>query len=359
MPTPPPSVAFRTPDVRDVTYDSPRPSAILYGPRREEPRVPGRRGVDVRLVIAFLTLYIVWGSTYLGIRIGLQAGLPPTLFAGVRLLPAGLLLLGLAALLGTSPRISWTDFRITAVVGIFLLCGGMNGTFIAEQYIPSSLAALIVALLPLWIAAAEWLLPGLERPTARGVIGLMIGFAGLGVLMLPRLTGITGAPSELFGVGIQILSTWLWTAGSIISKRRPVKADSLVATGYEMASAGVVLCLAGLALGEAPRFHLTPTGAGALAYLIVFGSCIAFTAFVWAMRHAPASKVMTYAYVNPVVAVFLGWAAGHVGLLSAPEPVDAWILAGTAIIVAGVALTTTAPTRVPEQPSLADTFDDA
>lgn len=292
----------------------------------------------LKLVLAFLTLYVVWGSTYLAIRIGLQAELPPALFAGLRLVPAGLILLGFALSRGVKPRISPRDYRTTAIVGVFLLCGGMYGTFLAEIYIPSGLAALIVALLPLWIALAETLVPGMERPSAMGVAGLVVGFTGLGILLYPKLAGLHLAGRELTGIAIQIGATWLWTAGSVISKRRPVKADAIVATGYEMLTAGAVLVALGLALGEAPRFTLTPAGAGALLYLITIGSCLAFTAFVWLLRHAPASKVMTYAYVNPVVAVFLGW-------LVLREPLDGWMVAAMAVIIAGVAITTSAPTR--------------
>jgi drug/metabolite transporter (DMT)-like permease len=293
---------------------------------------------NIKLIVAFGVLYVVWGSTYLGIRIGLEAGLPPTLFAGLRLVPAGLLLLAFAKWRGKKLRIPLAEFRIVATVGILLLVGGMYFTFLAERSIPSGLAALIVALLPLWIALAEFALPDMEKPSARGVLGLIIGFSGLGILMAPRITGIHGSPEQFLGIGLQILGTWLWTSGSVLSKRRPVKTDALVATGYEMLSAGVVLLVIGTLLGEWVGFTMTPSGAGALAYLIVMGSCVAFTAFVWLLRNAPASKVMTYAYVNPVIAVFLGW-------LVLREPIDGWVLAGMAVIVTGVALTTSAPTK--------------
>lgn len=292
----------------------------------------------VKLIVAFAVLYVVWGSTYLGIRIGLEAALPPALFAGTRLFSAALILLAFARLRGTAIRIPWDQYRIVGTVGLFLLVGGMYFTFLAERSIPSGLAALIVALLPLWMALAESFLPGMERPSARGIVGLVIGFSGLVVLMVPRMTGLHGTPEEFIGIGIQVLGTWLWTTGSIYSKRHPVKTDALVATGYEMLTAGVVLIGIGTVLGEWSQFTLTPKGFWTIAYLSVMGSCVAFTAFVWLLRNAPASKVMTYAYVNPVIAVFLGW-------LVLREPVDVWVLAGMTIIVAGVALTTSAPTR--------------
>ncbi|HEX9092765.1 MAG TPA: EamA family transporter [Coriobacteriia bacterium] len=295
-----------------------------------------------KLVAAFATLYVVWGSTYLGIKIGLNAGLPPTAFAAMRLVPAGLVMLGLARLRGKSLKMRPADLRITAIVGIFLLVGGMYSTFLAERTINSGLAALIVALLPLWIALAESVLPGMERPSARGVAGLVLGFSGLGILMAPRLTGVTGTARELAGIGIMIVGTWLWTAGSVISKKRPVRADAMVATGYEMLTAGAVLCVIATVLGEWGSVSFTPAGVGALAYLILVGSALAFTAFVWLLRNAPASKVMTYAYVNPVVAAFLGW-------LVLGERLDPWAIAGMVVIVIGVALATSAPTRPPRE----------
>lgn len=301
---------------------------------------PLRWSHRAKLIIAFAVLYVVWGSTYLGIRIGLQAKLPPALFAGIRLASAALILLAFARWHGSSIRIPWNEYRIVGTVGLFLLVGGMYFTFLSERTIPSGLAALIVALLPLWTALAESVLPDMERPSPRGIIGLATGFTGLGVLMVPRLAGLHGSREQLIGIGIQVLGTWLWATGSIYSKRNPVKTDALVATAYEMGTAGVVLLGIGTAMGEWPRFVLTPGGVGAIAYLSVMGSCVAFTAFVWLLRNAPASKVMTYAYVNPVIAVFLGW-------LVLREPVDGWVLGGMAVIVLGVALTTSAPTRPP------------
>lgn len=312
--------------------------------------MPGSRAHTLKLVAAFATLYVVWGSTYLAIRIGLTAEMPPALFAGLRLLPAGLILLGFSWLRGKSVRLRRDDLRTTAIVGILLLVGGMYSTFLSERVIPSGLAALVVALLPLWIALAEWMLPDMERPSAQGLVGLALGLAGLAVLVAPRITGVQGTPQELGGIAIQVIGTWLWTGGSVYSKRRPVKADALVVTGYEMLIAGAVLLGIGTVAGEWGRLVLTPRSIGALAYLTIVGSCVAFTAFVWLLRNAPASKVMTYAYVNPAIAVALGNLAGRVGLVP-PEPVDAWTLAGAAVIVVGVALATSAPMRPPRRTS--------
>jgi drug/metabolite transporter (DMT)-like permease len=304
-----------------------------------------------RLIVAFATLYVVWGTTYLAIKVGLDAGLPPALFAGLRLIPAGVILLAISAARGARIRPSASQVKVLAVVGILLLVGGQYGTFLAETRIPSGLAALIVALLPLWIALAESLLPDMARPSGRGYAGLVLGFLGLAVLLLPRLAevGAVGA-SVVAGMGIQIVATWLWASGSIYSKRRPTSLDGLTATGWEMLIAGAVLVALGTGLGEWSGFALTPKGLAALAYLVVFGSCIAFTAFTYALAHAQASKVMTYAFVNPVIAVFVGWLFGRLGVIP-PEPVTASMIVGMAVIVAGVAMTTSAPTRPPRRPS--------
>jgi drug/metabolite transporter (DMT)-like permease len=298
-----------------------------------------------KVVLAMLTLYIVWGTTYLGIKVGLAAGLPPTLFAGVRQWPAAAIIFAIAAWRGVSPRISATDLRISAIVGLCLLVGGQYFAFLAEQSIPSGLAALIVALIPLWVALAESFIPGMQRPGKLGWFGLAIGFSGLGILLWPRLATIstpTGV-QELIGTVVMIVGGWFWTGGTIYGKRHPTNADSLIITAWEMVIAGAVLLALGTALGEWSRFHLTPTTVSALVYMSVVGSAVALTAFTYALHRLPASKVMTYAFVNPVIAVFAGAFAGRLGIVP-PEPITAAELVGMAVIVAGVAITTAAPT---------------
>jgi drug/metabolite transporter (DMT)-like permease len=295
-------------------------------------------------------MYVVWGTTYLAIKVGLDSGLPPALFAGVRQIPAAAIMFGVAAWRGASLRISARDLRISAIVGILLIVGGQYFTFLAEQNVPSGLSALVVALLPLWIALAESAFPDMQRPGRMGWIGLAIGFTGLGILLAPRLIGVGAGPGELGGIGLQIVGTWLWASGSIYSKRNAVSADNMVMTAYEMLAAGVVLLAIGSALGEWPRFVVTPKGLGALAYLAVIGSAVAFTAFTYALHHLPASKVMTYSYVNPVIAVFAGALAGRIGLVP-PEPVTGTTLLGMVVIVSGVALAVSAPPLPPRRPS--------
>jgi len=298
-----------------------------------------------RIVLAMLVLYVVWGTTYLGIKVGLAAGLPPTLFAGVRQWPAALLIFAIAWWRGASPKISLADLKISAIVGLCLLVGGQYFAFLAEQSIPSGLAALIVALIPLWVALVESFLPGMQRPGKLGWFGLAVGFSGLGILLWPRLATMstpTGA-RELIGTAVMIVGGWLWTGGTIYGKRHPTAANSLVVTAWEMVIAGGVLLVLGTVLGEWSRFHLTPTTVGALLYMSVIGSAVALTAFTYALNNLSASKVMTYAFVNPVIAVFAGAFAGHLGIVP-PEPITTAELVGMAVIVAGVAITTAAPT---------------
>lgn len=315
-----------------------------------------------KTIIAFATVYVVWGSTYLGIKVALNAGITPAVMGGSRLLLAGVLLLVFARLRGTSLKITRRDLSTSAIVGLCLLVGGMFSTMLAEQRVDSSLAALVVAAAPLWMAAAEATVPGMDRPSRRAVVGLAIGLFGLFLLVGPRIGGLSGTPSELIGIAIQLVGTWLWVTGSIVSKKRPLTTDGTVATGYEMLIAGAVLTAIAALIGEFDTVRVTAPGVASVLYLATFGSAIAFTAFMWLIRNVAASKVMTYAYVNPVVAVGLGYVAGLVGLLPHPETLDAWGIAGMVIIVSGVALTTSTPSAsaarepiAPEPDEIAET----
>jgi len=225
-----------------------------------------------KTAIAFGIVYVVWGSTYLAIKVGLNASVPPALFGGMRLIPAGLILLALARFRGTSLRITPRDLSTAAVVGLCLLCGGMYSTFIAEQYVDSSLCAIVVAAAPLWMAGAEALVPGMERPTSRGLTGLVLGLAGLGLLLGPRIAGVSGTPQELLGMGVQVLGTLLWVGGSIVSKKRPLTTDGTVATGFEMLIAGGVLMAIGLARGEQTGYCATKPSPTWLLFAMVTGS---------------------------------------------------------------------------------------
>lgn len=291
----------------------------------------------LKVLIAFATLYTVWGSTYLAIRVGVRS-LPPGLFAGARFVIAGILILLFARVRGhalpTKPAHLWP----LAVVGFLLLVTGNGLVVYAEQFIDSGLAALIVATVPFLMAGIEAILPNGERIAPRALVGLLVGFAGLLLLVSPKLTG--PAHGDFRGEGALLIAALSWTVGSLFSRRRGVPVPALVATGVEMLLGGAILLAIGLANGDLARARWTAESLLALGYLIVFGAGVGFTAYIWLLDHVPPSRVSTYAYVNPVVALLLGWA-----LLG--ETITPRILVSATVILLGVILVTTAPARSP------------
>ncbi len=288
----------------------------------------------VKLVAAFAALYIIWGSTYLGIRYAIET-LPPLLMAGVRFMLAGAIMYGVLRLRGAEPptREQW---RTAAIVGTLLLLGGNGGVVWAQQRVPSGIAALLVATLPLWMVTIEALRPRGRRPSLGVMAGLVLGLVGIGVLVGPGAIG--GWRVDPVGAAVLILASLAWAAGSIYSRTAPHPPTPLLSTGMQMLAGGFALLLAGSVRGELGALDtMQPSlrSVLAMAYLVIFGSLIGFTAYVWLLRVSTPAKVATYAYVNPVVAVFLGWAI-------AGEPVTTRTLVAAAIIVGAVALITTA-----------------
>ncbi|MFH1175941.1 MAG: EamA family transporter [Acidobacteriota bacterium] len=274
-----------------------------------EPRTPllsSRRRFAIPL--AFAAIYLIWGSTYLGIRFAIET-VPPFLMAAVRNGVAGVLLCLWAWRQGANPptRAHW---RTTAVVGGLLMLGGNGSVVWAEQHVPSGLTALLVAIVPLWMVLFEWLRPGGHRPRPLVFAGLALGLAGMVLLVGPeRLAG--GGHVDRLGAAVLMLGTFSWALGSIYSRHADMPASPLLAAGMESLSGGVMLALAGAASGEWAAFELarvSSRSALALAYLVVFGSLVAFPAFIWLLRATTPARVSTYAYVNPVVAMALGWA---------------------------------------------------
>lgn len=258
-----------------------------------------------RALVAYLIVCVVWGSTYLAIRIGVSA-LPPFLFAGIRFVIAGLLLLALALALGFKLPRQAADWRTQVIVGVLLLAGGNAFVVWAEQYVTSGAASIFVVTVALWMAFFDAVVPGGKTPlTWRVVVGLLVGFAGTALL-------VGASPAEILRADLRgpialTSASASWAFGSVYSKRHPSDISPYVASSLQMLAGGTLVTLVGFALGEAALWRLTPTGLGALAYLVVFGSIVGFSAYSYALRHAPATIVGTYAYVNPVVAVLLGW----------------------------------------------------
>ncbi|HMK28304.1 MAG TPA: EamA family transporter [Terriglobales bacterium] len=291
-----------------------------------------------RVILAFALVYVFWGSTYLGIRIAIEH-LPPFIMTGVRFLIAGPLMLLYCTLSGRGVRITGREALRLAIIGVLLLTCANATLARAELVVPSGLAALLVAIIPLWLLVLEtWVFRG-DRVSAKGIAGLLLGVAGIAVLLWPQLTATTALGRKELMYSLALLAaSFAWALGSSFAKRWQKGIDPFAASGWEMTFGGAVNLLLAFALGESRRAVWTPRGIAAVAYLVVFGSWVGFSAYIWLLQHVQMSKVSTYAYVNPVVAVFLGWVVLR-------ERVDAYILAGSAIIVAAVALVTAAEVK--------------
>ena len=295
-----------------------------------------------RLWLGMLVLYVVWGSTYLGIAIAVQT-IPPFLMAATRFLIAGTVLLGWSwARAGTAfvppTRREWRD---SIVVGALLLGGGMGLVAWGEQTIPSGIAALLIAMMPVWVAILGRAFLG-ERLPRLAVVGIVVGFGGVAILVGPTALGQAGA-LDAAGLAALILSPLAWSTGSLFASHRAVLPRApLVATGAQMLAGGAVLTVMALVTGEYGRFTpaaVSPASVAALVYLTVIGSLLAFTVYGWLLRVAPLPLIATYAYVNPVVAVILGAV-----ILS--EPIEPRTVIAGAVIVAAVALIVTARGRM-------------
>ncbi len=283
---------------------------------------------------ALAVVYVVWGSTYLAIRV-VDRSMPPLLGMAARFLAAGTLLAAFLVVRHGPGILRVPPRRAAAAggVGVMLLTGGNGAVAVAEQAIPSGVAALIVAAVPLWLVCLRLVTGDIPRRVT--LAGTALGFAGIAVLVLP---GSHRGGVALWGVLVVLGGSVSWAVGSFASQRLPVPAYPFVATAYEMLAGGTAMLIAGVALGETSRLRLAAvpvTGWLALGYLVVFGSLLAFSAYVWLLGHAPLSLTGTYAYVNPVVAVLLG-------ALLLGEPVTAPVLLGGAVVVAGVGLVVSA-----------------
>ena len=290
------------------------------------------------LIAAFAAVYTIWGSTYLAIKYAIET-MPTFLMAGVRFTIAGAILFFIARLTKGYERPKLVHWRTSLIVGTLLLAIGNGGVVMAEHYMPSSLAALLVAIVPFWIVLFSWMFMGTGRPNMKVILGLFVGFAGV-YLLIGGSGGGQGdaAASEhlLFGAFLLVLSNIGWAAGSLYGTRAPASESAIQAAGMQMLAGGAVLLIIGTLAGEWATIDVAAISFNSwlgLIYLIVFGAIVGYTAYSWLLKNASPTAVTTYAYVNPVVAVFLGWAI-------AGETLSDQMMLGAAVIVSSVALIT-------------------
>ena len=297
-----------------------------------------------KVIIAFAAVYLVWGSTYLAIRFGVET-IPPFIMAGTRFIIAGLLLYAWARFRGAEAptNIHW---RSAAIIGTLLLFFGNGGVTWSEQRVPSGLAALLVATVPMWIVLFDWLWHGAQRPRAGVIAGLIVGFCGMLLLVGPdQFLGHNRI--DLAGVGVLTLASISWAIGSLYSRKASLPSSPLLATSMEMLVGGTVLWIVAGATGEFQSFEPSTVSMRSwlsVGYLSLFGSIIGFTAYVWLLREVHASRVATYAYVNPIIAILLGWSiAGEVFTLQ--------MLVAAAVVISAVVLIITNQSKPDKLPT--------
>jgi drug/metabolite transporter (DMT)-like permease len=305
------------------------------------------------VILAFGLVYLFWGSTYLAIDIAVQT-IPPALMCALRFSVAGLVMLAVCAAAGRRILYSPRQLALAAVVGLLLLMGGNLTLSYAELAVSSGLSALIIAITPLWFLVLDSLLLGDHHISRRGKAGLLLGILGLFVLVWPELAAGSMGRRELWASISLIGGSFSWALGSVLARRWQSGMDVFSSTGWQVLAAGAGNFIFALLNGDLNHVTWGSRSLAAVAYLVVCGSWIGYTAYIWLLEHVPTSKVSTYAYVNPVVAVFLGWLVLH-------ERVDRFILAGSAIVVLSVILVTSAKVKektIAEELSAVETVGD-
>lgn len=300
----------------------------------------------LRIWSALLAVYVVWGSTYLAIRFAVET-MPPFLMAAARFLIAGVILLVWRRLAG-DPWPQACHWRSAAIVGLLLLLGGNGSVVWAEQRVASGVAALLVGAVPLWMALFDAGRRGGVRPGWKTWLGVLIGLAGIALLVSPADWRVGGLAFDTAGVLALFLAAMLWAAGSLYSRSAPLPASPLMGTAMEMLTGGAGLLLMGTLTGEWGRLNMAEISArswGGLAYLVVFGSLIGFASYTWLLRNAPTPLVSTYAYVNPLVAVLLG--ASLAGELLTPRMLLAALVIIGAVALINTSRAATAPAAKP------------
>lgn len=304
--------------------------------RSPSPRPLAQSGPAWLLVVSYAVVYIIWGSTYFAIRVAVES-IPPFLMAGLRHLSVGLAFYPIfRRLSGEKPTLP--QWRTAAVTGCLLLFLGNGTVSWAEKTVPSGIAALLVATVSLWMVLVDWLRPGGTPPVPRVIAGFLLGFAGMALLVGPKHLGGSERVNPI-GTLALIFASLAWAIGSIYSKHHPIPSSPLLGVAMQTLCGGSTLCLVALVTGELHGFHFSQVSLRSwlgLFYLVLFGSALGFSAYVYILKHSAATRVATYAFVNPVVALFLGW-------FFAAEPLSLRTVLASAIILTAVLLVITAP----------------
>jgi drug/metabolite transporter (DMT)-like permease len=302
-------------------------SNFVHGPNSQSPP----RSL---VIAAFAAVYIIWGATYLAIRYAVET-IPPFLMGGTRFLFAGAIFYVWLRLTGT-PQPEFIHWKNAAIAGALLLGVGNGGLNWAEQRVSSSVAALLIAVTPLWFALLEWLRPKGTRPRAQTLLGILVGFFGM-VLLVGGRYGTQHGSIDPAGVGALMLASSFWAGGSLYVRYTPKPDSALMGVALQMIMGGALLTVMGFFAGEMGRFHITEISARSSAgylFLVFVGSMLGFTSYSWLLKVSTPARLSTYAYVNPVVAVFLGWSIGG-------EQLTPRMLMAAAVVILGVVIITT------------------
>jgi drug/metabolite transporter (DMT)-like permease len=294
-----------------------------------------KHATRAQIIAAFASIYLIWGSTYLAIRYADQT-IPPFIMGGIRFLISGAMLYAWARYRG-APRPSRIHWRNAVIAGAFLLLGGNGAVVWAEQFVPSGMTALLVSILPFWLVIIEWVRPPRRRPAGAVLVGLILGFIGIVVLVGPADLGGHGDVRPI-GALVLITGSLSWAIGSFYSRDAELPESGLLTTGMEMLGGGILLLIVGALTGEFSGFDIhgvSRASAAGLLYLITFGSLLGFTSYIWLLDKVSPARLGTYAYVNPLVAVILGWAI-------AGERLSVRTAVAATIVLCAVALITTA-----------------
>lgn len=286
------------------------------------------RQKNITALISLLSIYIIWGTTYLAIRIGVK-DLPPVLFTGLRWLAAGPIML-FFLMIKKYPLPKKSDLKNLAIIGLLLLGGGNGFVVFAEQWVPSGLTALLITTVPFWVVGLESFYPVRKKIDRKIIIGLILGLIGVLFIFGGDIQKIFDSTYIVGVIGLMI-AVFLWSLGTLYSKHKKVSVHPLMGAAIQMIIAGITITLFGLLIGEGNKFQFSHESFLAYLYLVVFGSLIGYGSYIYAISHLPLSLVSTYAYVNPIIALFLGW-------LVLNEPINIWIVVASVVILVGVTL---------------------